>query len=348
MNEPNRSSRSQRSRSSLHHTKKAKLNQLLVGIRSTPNATAKMNKSSITCLLSSTQDKLYAGIDTRKKKFFLTYKVEADKENHSTLVRELFNECSQDIPCAQVTTGKFYTQISINEDVALMNLLISRLTKKLEDEDLGNTLTQGIPTVIYNKRRNERDYFDEVADIIYFAVKNRLEWPFGGSFRKALGFDSVDRLITIGFSELARSAKASQHWREHIVPAVKIKDEVHRLARKHAPPGVIAEFLRSHLAIMIITREEAALLDGKITNSSENLRTEMPEGWDWGQDPLARLKRVGIIPRPLHGYEPVKWNGWKPNVVDTCRYWLDMSPLQLLRRLKGEIKSGKGKPYFKK
>lgn len=130
MNEPTRSPRSQQKRTPLHYTKKAKLNQLLVGIRSTPNATAKMNKSSITCLLSSTQDKLYAGIDARKKRFYLTYRVEPDKENHSTLVQELFNECSQDIPCAQVTTGKFYTQISLNEDVALMNLLISRLTKK--------------------------------------------------------------------------------------------------------------------------------------------------------------------------------------------------------------------------
>ena len=341
MNEPTRSPRSQQKRTPLHYTKKAKLNQLLVGIRSTPNATAKMNKSSITCLLSSTQDKLYAGIDARKKRFYLTYRVEPDKENHSTLVQELFNECPQDIPCAQGTTGKFYTQISLNEDVALMNLLISRLTKKLEDEDPGNTLSQGIPTAIYKKNKDERDYFDEIAEIIYFATKNRLAWPFGGSFRKALGFDSVDRLLTIGFSELARSAKASQHWREHIVPAAKIKDEVHRLVRKHAPPAVIAEFLRSHLAIMIITKQEAALLDGKLTDSSENLRTDMPEGWTWGQDPLARLKRVGIIPRPLHGYEPVQWTGWKPNIVDTCRYWLDMSPLQLIKWLKGEMKSGR-------
>ena len=242
MNEPTRSPRSQQNRTHLHYPKKAKLNQLLVGIRSTPNATAKMNKSSITCLLSSTQDKLYAGIDARKKKFHLTYRVEPDKKNHSTLVQELFNECSDDIPYAQVTTGKFYTQISLNEDVALMNLLISRLTKKLEDEDLGNTLSQGIPTVMHKKNKNERDYFDEISEIIYFAVKNRLAWPFGGSFRGALGFDAVDRLITIGFSENARTSKASQHYREHIVPAVKIKEEVHRLARKHAPPAVIAKF----------------------------------------------------------------------------------------------------------
>ena len=90
---------------------------------------------------------------------------------------------------------------------------------------------------------------------------------------------------------------------------------------------------------MIITKEEAAVLDGKVTDSRENLRTDMPEGWEWGQDPLARLKHVGITPRTFHGYEPEQWTDWTPNIMDTFRYWLDMSPLQLIKWIRGDMKS---------
>ena len=304
--------------------KKAKLEQLLISIRSTPNATAKLNKSSITCLLSSTQDKLYAGLDTRKKKFYLTYRVEQDKIDNSALVYDLFREASRGIPCAEITTGTFYTQILINEDIAMMNLLIRRLTEKLEDEDLENSLTRGKPTCIADRDDLNFGYFHDISEIIHYSARENLQWPFDGSFRKTLGFDSVDRLITIGHSQLALTAKSSEQWREHVVPVVMIKNKVHEMAKNHASPKVIAEFLKAHLAILIITKKEAHLLDRQLTESNESLRTSMPEGWQWGQDPLARIKAVGITPRLVHGYEPKSWKIWQPSLLNTIRYWLNV------------------------
>ena len=299
------------------------LDQLLVSIRSAPNVTARLNRRTITCLLSSTQDKLYAGVEMRKNKFSLTYRVEQDKADNSQLVHDLFREVSQGLSCAKITTGKFYTQILLDADIAKMNLLIRRLADKLEDEDLGNSLTNGTQNFLQIGTQCDQSYFDDVAQIIHFSSRENLKWPFEGSFRKTLGFDSVDRLITIGHSQLALSEKANELWREHVVPVVMIKRKVYEMAKNHAPPRVISEFLKAHLAILIITRKEADLMDRQLTESNESLRTSMPEGWDWGQDPLARIKAVGIKPHLIGGYQPHPWQGWKPTAMNSLWYWLN-------------------------
>ena len=299
------------------------LDQLLVSIRSAPNVTARLNRTTITCLLSSTQDKLYASADIRKKKFSLTYRVEQDKADHSELVFDLFKEASQGISCARITTGKFYTQILLDADFAKMNLLIRRLADKLEDEDLGNSLTNGRQDFIQLGANCDDSYFDDISKIIHLSARDNIKWPFEGSFRKALGFDSVDRLITIGHSQLALSAKQTEHWREHIIPAVMIKRKVLEMAKQHAPPSVIRDFLKAHLAILIITKKEAELMDRQITQNNESLRTSMPEGWDWGQDPLARVKAVGIKPHLVDSYQPHSWSGWKPSFLNSAWYWFN-------------------------
>ena len=302
---------------------KETLEELLVSIRSAPNVTARLNRTSITCLLSSTQDKLFAGIDNRFKKFTLTYRVEQDKVDHSKLVYELFREASRGLNCATITTGKFYTQILLDTDIAKMNLLIRRLADKLEDEDLENALCNGHQNILQQGDKCDQTYFNEIAKIIHISATDNLKWPFNGSFRKTLGFDSVDSLITIGHSQLALSAKASEHRREHVVPVVMIKRKVHEMAKNHAPPRVISEFLKAHLAILIITNKEADLMDRQLTDSNDSLRTAMPEGWDWGQDPLARVKAVGIKPHLIHGYQPHPWKTWKPNIINSCWYWIN-------------------------
>ena len=316
-------SRHQAKTNELAARQKEVLDQLLVSIRSAPNVTARLNRTSITCLLSSTQDKLYAGVDKRIKKFTLTYRVEQEKADHSKLVYDLFNEASRGLNCAEITTGKFYTQIILDADIAKMNLLIRRLADKLEDEDLENALCNGHQSIIQQGDKCDQTYFDEIAQIIHISARDNLKWPFNGSFRKTLGFDSVDPLITIGHSQLALSAKPGEHRREHIVPVVMIKRKVYEMAKRHAPPRVISKFLKAHLAILIITKVEADLMDRQLTESNDSLRTSMPEGWDWGHDPLARVKAVGIKPHLINGYQPHTLKICKPNIMNSAWYWMN-------------------------
>ena len=316
-----------RKRARLSQAKKREtLEQLLVCIRSTPNATARLNRSTITCLLSSSHDKLYAGIDSRRNKLFLTYRVENNKKDfkdHSKLVYDLFQEASRGIDCAEITTGRFYTQILVDPEIAKMNLLVRRLAQKLEDENLENSPVYFPKNVEHLPSKFDHKSFDEIAALACFAAQQNLELPFGSSFRQLLGFDSIDHLITIGHSDKALRSKRSEHYREHIIPVVLIKNEVERMAKKHAPVSVISDFLKSHLAILIITKEEAQLLDSQANGNGDKLRTAMPENWNWGEDSLARLKAVGITPRFINGYQPHPWSGWAPSVINTAWYWLN-------------------------
>ena len=307
--------------------KRELLEQLLVCIRSTPNATARLNRSTITCLLSSSHDKLYAGFDSRKNKLFLTYRVENNRDDfkdHSKLVYDLFQEVSIGIECAEITTGRFYTQILVNPEIAKMNLLVRRLTQKLEDENLENSPVYFPKNVEHLPSRFDHEAFDEIAELACFAARQNLQLPFGSSFRQLLGFDSIDHLITIGHSDKALRSKRSEHYREHVVPVVLIKNEIERMAKAHAPSSVISKFLKSHLAILIITKEEAKVLDSQIANGKgDKFRVAMPEGWKWGEDSLARLKAVGITPRFINGYQPSRWPGWSPSVINSAWYWLN-------------------------
>jgi hypothetical protein len=297
------------------------LRRMLVSIRSIPQATAKLNRSTITCHFSSTKDKLYAGYDSKRDRLFLTYKVEADKPDYSTLVYDIFQEASCGMDCAHSTTGSFYTQTTMSPDIAKMNLLMRRVAERLEEEDLENTLANpGISTLSLEERYSN-SYFDDVARIIHYSIRDGLTWPVNGSFRKSLGFDAVDRLITVGHSDLALDSKRTEHWREHVVPAVMIRNKACDMAREHASPQEISDFLKAHLAIVIITKDEARLLDQQLTSNGKSMRTSMPEGWKWGQDPFARLKAAGIVPRFIDGFRMPQWKVWKPNLLSSLRYW---------------------------
>lgn len=53
----------------------------------------------------------------------------------------------------------------------------------------------------------------------------------------------------------------------------------------------VAAYIREHVKIVEITKEEACLLDHK---ANFNLKTQMPEGWEVGGDVYARLAAAGI------------------------------------------------------
>jgi hypothetical protein len=51
----------------------------------------------------------------------------------------------------------------------------------------------------------------------------------------------------------------------------------------------IAQMIKNNLAIVLITNEEAELLDNEL-----DLQTSMPEGWEFGHDVFARLNIAQI------------------------------------------------------
>ena len=299
------------------------LHDLLVSIRRTPGAFAKLNKSSITCLLSSSKDKLYAGFDSSDNRYHMTYRVEKDSSDKTALVVSLFQEASKDMSCAQLTTGKHFTRIYLDDSLARMNLLIRRLCDLLEEEDLENSLDDNRYWTHEFGNDSKDSYFHDVAQIISYAAENGLEWPFGSSFRKAFGFDSVDHLVTIGRSFEAMKAPARDHYREHVVPAVRIKEKALEMASLHAPPKEIAEFLRRHLLVVILTKKEAEILDKLLTDDGISLRTSMPANWIWGDDPLERLECAGIKVELFKEYNHQLWKPWKPAKRHLLRHWLN-------------------------
>jgi len=299
------------------------LNQLLMSIRRTPGAFAKLNRSSITCLLSSSKDKLYAGFDTEEMKYHLTYRVEKSKPDHTKTVLGVFKKACHDMQNVSITTGCHYTRAVLSDSLAQFNLFLRRLCDLLEDENLQNTLDDNRYWTREFGGDKDESYFTDIAKIISFAATNDLKWPFGSAFRNALGFDTVDHLVTIGQSFEAIRSNRNTHYREHVVPVKRVKEMAYEMARNHASTRQITEFLKHHLLIVIITKEEAELLDRQLTNGGLSLRTNMPENWSWGDDPMERLSAAGIKIEMFKDYTPKIWKAWRPQKRNYIKYILN-------------------------
>ena len=131
--------------------------------------------------------------------------------------------------------------------------------------------------------------FIAVAELIELALRRgRPEWLGRGNGT----FDAIDSLITTGYSlkgrEQERSGRAA--YREHIVPCTFIERKAIEMFRAGVSAEQVADLIKANLFIIRISDEEADLLDNKL-----GLRTVMPTGWEFGNDPLGRLTHAGII-----------------------------------------------------
>ena len=306
-------------------TLQEKLETLLVAIRRTPGAFAKLNRSSITCLLSSSKDKLYASYDLDSKRYSLTYRVEKSNPDHSGLVEDIFSRATKDLQDSnpEIQRNKTSTSLFLDDSLPRMNLVLRRLCDYLESEDLQNTLKADRYWGVELGGEAKNAYLTDVARLISYSALNNIEWPFGSAFRSAFGFDDVDPFITIGKSHQAIRANDSQLHREHVVPTVRIKEKAYEMACGYASVEDIAEFLRCHLLIVLITKEEARLLDSRITDDGIKLKTSMPDYWVWGDDPLDRLKAVNISIELYEEYSPRTWKPWKPRKREYIRHLLN-------------------------
>lgn len=100
--------------------------------------------------------------------------------------------------------------------------------------------------------------------------------------------DSVDGQITIAQS-INYSEGKGLRYREHAVPCDLLYREAVRMYTNGANLYEIAAVIKRYLLIVLITTEEAFLLD-----TTHRLKTEMPADWKLGDSPFARFEFAKI------------------------------------------------------
>jgi hypothetical protein len=127
---------------------------------------------------------------------------------------------------------------------------------------------------------SERDIFKKIANRFRYFIDN--EDGFGlENARALLEGDSIDHLITIG--ESVKRTKENS-YREHIVPCIMIFNQAITMTMEKRSVTEVAQMIKNNLAIVLITNEEAELLDNEL-----DMQTSMSEGWQFGDSVFARL-----------------------------------------------------------
>jgi len=71
---------------------------------------------------------------------------------------------------------------------------------------------------------------------------------------------------------------------------VLIYNKIMEMLMDKRPITEIAQMIKTNLAIVLITNEEAELLDNEL-----DMQTSMPEGWKFGDSVFARLDAANIL-----------------------------------------------------
>jgi len=132
---------------------------------------------------------------------------------------------------------------------------------------------------------SERNIFEKIAKRFRYFIDN--EDGFGlENARSLLEGDSIDHLITIG--ESVKRTKENT-YREHIVPCIMIFNQAVTMTMEKRSVTEVAQMIKNNLAIVLITNQEADLLDNEL-----DMQTSMPEGWNFGDSVFARLESAQI------------------------------------------------------
>ena len=92
-------------------------------------------------------------------------------------------------------------------------------------------------------------------------------------------FDELDLYAAIN------EALEKNNYREHAVPITMIIDRIFTMIKDGATDAEIIEMIKKNLIVVHIKEKQAEYLDITL-----GLRTTMPKGWKFGDDPLARIK----------------------------------------------------------
>ena len=278
------------------------LDHLFTSLRWIPGARTKRNRKTITLLSGEDNDKLLCGWNKRKAMYFINYRVEPGKENYTELISDLFRTAKEGMPNAYVERRKSDIELLVSDNVAQVNRAIRRLMSMLEDVTLDNAPQSVRDT---GKPRPE-NYYEDIASLIKYCTKKELRWPLK-NWRKTLGFDDVDSMIVIGGSP--RGLRSSMPYREHVVPVCLIRDEAVRLAEEGAGVYAIANFIKHHLYVVLLTEDEASQLNEKQDKGGLGYKTSMPEGWIFGDNPIERITTAGI---QINYKKSIPLHNWKP------------------------------------
>jgi hypothetical protein len=132
---------------------------------------------------------------------------------------------------------------------------------------------------------SERNIFEKIAKRFRYFIDN--EDGFGlENARALLEGDSIDHLITIG--ESVKRTKENS-YREHIVPCIMVFNQAVTMTMEKRSITEVAQMIKNNLAIVLITNEEAELLDNEL-----DMQTSMPENWNFGDSVFARLVTAQI------------------------------------------------------
>lgn len=156
-------------------------------------------------------------------------------------------------------------------------------------------IIESIPTIVRKIRGqaikpiarevSERNIFEKIAKRFKYFIDS--EDGFGlENTRALLEGDSIDHLITIG--ESVNRTKENT-YREHIVPCILIYNQAVTMTMEKRSITEVAQMIKTNLAIVLITNEEAEKLDNEL-----DMQTSMPEGWEFGHDIFARLSVAQI------------------------------------------------------
>lgn len=105
---------------------------------------------------------------------------------------------------------------------------------------------------------------------------------------------------------------AGQEHREHVVPCVYLLIKCRELFQKGADINDVAEFLRRHVAIVNISKEQQRCLDGSQKKGGLGGRDKMPDGWQPDQDCIfQRLHDARIDFNPPQEFGPCITRGCK-------------------------------------
>ena len=92
-------------------------------------------------------------------------------------------------------------------------------------------------------------------------------------------FDELDLYGAIN------EALEKNNYREHAVPITMIIDRIFTMIKDGATDAEIIKMIKKNLIVVHIKEKQAEYLDITL-----GLRTTMPKGWKFGDDPLARIK----------------------------------------------------------
>jgi len=301
-----------------------KMKDLAFSLDSIPDVAVRLNKITLTLSFGEDADKLFAGWDDKRSSYYIRYKAEPGKPNLVERVAAIFEELPQKdskSDSVQVTSGMTTATVYSGDNVAAVNANCRKLCALLEPVCLDNSLQSSKASVNIAKGLSPESYFKEIAMLIRLCVDNNLNWPLV-NWRQTFAFDLVDDIITIG-SSIAAFGSSAAPYREHVVPLTLVQRHAVKIAGEGASVDAIANFLRLNVLLVKVSISEADHLNRSPGGTGGKLLKEsMPDGWEWGDDPMERLKAAGInvsLNRPIPKWEPWKATTRKSGLRSTLK-----------------------------